>query len=169
MERAPRRRQRAPAKKTPRADGTCTLVRYTPEIAAEICERLAQGEVWSRICNTGRMPSYATLYAWRDRHPEFGEALARAREMAADYFADRVVEVAEGATSATASGDRIRVGALQWRAAKAFPPRYGRKAEDQVAPRKIILEVRKFEKAIGPDGKTYLREIPKLPEGGDER
>jgi hypothetical protein len=161
MATTPRRRQPAPANKKPRT----SYVRYSPKLGQAICQRLAQGEVWARICEHEQMPAYATLYSWRDRYPEFAEALARAREMAADFFADRVMEVAEGATSATASGDRIRVGALQWRAAKAAPHLYGRKAEDRVEPRKIIVTVRQFEKAVGPDGQTYLREIPKMKEG----
>lgn len=161
MAKTPGRRTTVPAKKTPRADGTCTLVRYSPDIGREICDRLANGERWSKICNTGRLPSYATFYDWLRRYPELAEYRAQACEMAADLFADQVLEVAEATTSATASADRVRIGALQWKAAKAAPHIYGRKAEDRVPIRKIIVEVRKFEKAIGPDGKTYLREIPK--------
>lgn len=164
MATTPRRRQPTPAKKTPRADGTCTLIRYTPEIGREICERLAQGERWSKICNTGRLPSYTTFYDWLRRYPELVEYRAQAREMAADLYADQVLDVAEAVTPATASADRVRIGALQWKAAKAAPQTYGRKAEDRVEPTKIIVEVRKFEKVTGPDGRTYLREIPKLGE-----
>lgn len=159
MATTPRRRGGVPAKTKTRA-----YVRYSPKIGKAICERLAQGEVWGRICANTQMPSYSTLYDWRDRYPEFADGLARAREMAADFFADRVMEVADTVTSGTASGDRVRVGILQWRAAKAAPHLYGRKAEDYAPQRKIIVEVTKFEKAIGPDGQTYLREIPKRKE-----
>lgn len=163
----PRRRAILPADKPPKGERR-TYVRYSPKIAQAICERLAQGEVWARISANDQMPAYSTLYDWRDRYPEFAAALNRAREMAADYFADRVLEVAEGATSATASGDRLRVGALQWRAAKAAPHVYGRKAEDRDRrePRKIVVTVRQFEKAVDAEGRTYLREIPRK-EGGD--
>lgn len=164
MATTPGRRAAAPAKKKLRKGRIRIYVRYSPKIAREICERIAEGGAWSAICKDERMPSYSTLYGWCERHPEFADALTRARLMAADRFADRVLEVADAATSATASGDRIRVGALQWRAAKAAPHLYGRKAEDRVEQRKIIVEVRKFEKVIGPDGRTYLREIPKLNE-----
>lgn len=164
----PRRRASAPAKKLPKRR-RMRIVRYSPKIAREICERIAEGEVWSRICQEEGMPSYSALYGWCERHPEFADALTQARVMAADRYADRVLEVAEGATSATASSDRLRLGALQWRAATFAPHLYGRKAEDRVPPRKIIVEVRKFEKVIGPDGQSYLREIPKLGDASDER
>lgn len=169
MATTPRRRTTVPAKKQAPKPGRIRIyIRYSPRIAREICERIAEGETWSRICKDERMPSYSTLYGWCERNPDFAKTLARARVMAADGFADRVLEVAQAATSATASSDRIHVGALQWRAAKAAPHLYGRKAEDRVEPRKIIVEVRKFERVVGPDGRTYLRDIPKLNEGDDE-
>lgn len=168
MAKTPRRRAPAPAKKTPRTGRIRIYVRYSPKIARQICERIASGEPWSKVCLDEAMPSYTSLYGWCDRHPEFAEELSRARVMAADLFADRVLEVAQAATSATASGDRLHVGALQWRAAKAAPHLYGRKAEERVETRKIIVEVRKFEKVIGPDGQTYLREIPKLNEAAND-
>jgi hypothetical protein len=161
-----RRRSAAPAKKKVRRDGTVVCVRYSKKIAREICERLASGEVWFRICNTGHMPSYGTLYDWRRRHPEFAEAYAQAREMAADLMADKALAVAEAATAGTVSADRLHVSTLQWRAAKAAPRRYGARAgaededgaENGEAPR-LIVEVRRFEKAQRPDGTFYTREI----------
>jgi hypothetical protein len=36
------------------------------------------------MCNRGRFPAVSTLYWWRDRHPAFAEALAQAREIAAE-------------------------------------------------------------------------------------
>jgi hypothetical protein len=168
MAKTPRRRQPAPAKKQPRNGRIRIYVRYSPKIAREICERIAEGGTWSRICKDAHMPSYSALYGWCERHPEFADALTRARVMAADGFADQVLEVAQAATSATASGDRLHVGALQWRAAKAAPHVYGRKAEERVEQRRIIVEVRKFQKVIGPDGRTYLREIPKLNEAAND-
>jgi hypothetical protein len=168
MAKTPRRRVSTPAKKTPRNGRIRIYVRYSPKIAREICERIAGGEPWSKICLDETMPSYTSLYGWCDRNPEFAEELTRARVMLADRFADRVLEVAEAATPATASAARVRIGALQWKAAKAAPHLYGRKAEDRVEQRKIIVEVRKFEKVIGPDGRTYLREIPKLNEAAND-
>lgn len=168
MAKKPGRSASAPAKKQPRADGTCTLVRYSPKLGREICDRLAQGERWAKICNTGHMPSYTTFYQWLRRYPELKEYRAQAREMAADLYADQVLDVAEAATPATASADRVRIGALQWKAATAAPHLYGGKAEARAEPRKIIVEVRKFEKVTGPDGRTYLREIPKLNEAAND-
>jgi hypothetical protein len=154
-----------PASKTVREDGTVVCTRYSKQITQELCERIANGECWHRMANTGRMPSYATLYDWQRKHPEFAEALAQAREMAADLRADRALEVAEKATAATVQADRLHVGALQWRAAKASPRRYGTRSDahddvEDAQPARLIIEVRRFEKVTRPDGSVYVREIP---------
>jgi len=158
-----------PPSKTVRRDGTMSYVRYSRKITREICQRLAQGEVWQKICNTGRMPSYATLYTWLRKYPDFAADYAQAREMAADLRADKVLLVAEEATTATVQRDRLRVGALQWHAGKAAPRKYGARAGDDGADeggaRRLIIEVRHFEVAYREDGTAYTRQIPKGDEG----
>ncbi len=162
-----RRTQVRLAGKTLRKDGTVNHVRYSKKVTNEICQRLAQGEVWHKICNTGRLPSYTTLYAWLGKHPDFAADYARAKEMAADLRADKVLVVAEEATAETVQRDRLRVGALQWHAGKAAPRKYGSRAGEndaaEGAARRVIIEVRHFEVAYREDGTAYTREI--LPDG----
>lgn len=170
MARKPRDwRRYAPASKTVRADGTATLVRYSRAVCDEICRRIAGGEVWHRIANTGSLPAYETLYAWRRKHPEFAEALAQAREAAAELRADQALLAAEEATPATVQVDRLKVAAYQWRAAKSAPKLYGPKAGEEAEgggePRRMIIEIRRFEKVTNEDGKVVLREV--FPEGQD--
>jgi len=156
------RRPAQPASKTVRADGTVTHVRYSKRVAREICERIAAGEIWFRICNTGRLPSYTTLYGWLRKHPDFAEGYAQAREMAADLRADKALAVAEDATAATVQADRLRVNTLQWHAAKAAPRRYGsRPGQDDGdgRPPELVIRVRQFERAWREDGAPYVREI----------
>ena len=169
---SPKRTQKRPAGKKVRADGTVTHSRYSKKLTREICRRIAGGEVWHRICNTGHLPSYTTLYTWLRKYPDFAEEFAQAKEMAADLHADKVLVVAEESTAATVQADRLKVGALQWHAGKAAPKRYGSRAGDDVveegAPQRLIIEIRHFEKAYRPDGTAYTREV--LPRGeGEER
>jgi hypothetical protein len=169
---SPKRTQTRLAGKKVRADGTVTHARYSKKLTREICLRIAQGEIWHKICNKGHMPSYTTLYVWLRKYPDFAEDFAQAKEMAADLRADKVLVVAEESTAATVQSDRLKVGALQWHASKAAPKRYGSRAGEDVAPegvpRRLIIEVRRFETAYRPDGAAYTREI--LPGGeGDER
>jgi hypothetical protein len=165
MAKKPAAKPSTPRKKTPNKDGVCTFARYSRSLGEEICQRIAGGESWISFCNTGRMPSYATLYAWRDRYPEFRAGLARARDMAADYRAERALQVAEAATSATVQADRLRVATLMKHAALGAPRRWGARAETQETPGETLtIYVRRFEKVVRPDGSAFVREIK--PEGG---
>ncbi|MGH6965599.1 MAG: hypothetical protein ACREE0_14055 [Phenylobacterium sp.] len=160
-----------PARKTPNADGSVMHVRYSKKVTARICQRIARGDVWYKIANTDGLPSYDTLYQWLRKHPDFAEDFAQAREIAADLRADKVLVVAEEATAATVQRDRLHVGALQWHASKAAPKRYGSRpgddGEPEGEPRRLIIEVRRFETAYRPDGSAYTREI--LPDGEEHK
>ncbi|HKP79730.1 MAG TPA: hypothetical protein VJU34_11465 [Phenylobacterium sp.] len=158
-------RQTPPRPKTPDELGQVTCVRYSVAVARKICARLAKGESWSRIANTEGMPSYSALYAWQKRRPEFAEAVAQAREIGADYCADKALEVAAAATKDTVQQDRLFVQTLMKHAALKAPKRWGGKGEAKEKPQtvEVVFRVRHFEKAIGPDGKAFVREIK--PEG----
>jgi hypothetical protein len=159
-----------PARKTPNADGSVTHARYSKKLTEKICQRIARGDAWYRIANTDGLPSYDTLYVWLRKYPDFAEDFAQAREIAADLRADKTLAVAEEATAATVQRDRLRVAALQWHAAKAAPRRYGSRAggdvEQEGEPRRLIIEVRRFETAYRPDGTAYTREILPDADGG---
>ena len=138
-------------------------VTYSEKLVDVICERIAAGEMWSTFAGTPSMPSYSALYDWRDNYPYCTGRLAQARDRAADAAADELVEVAREATAKTASADRLRVGALQWKAGKSAPHRYGARAEAAELPaRRLVIRVRHFEEVVGPDGARFIREI--LPE-----
>lgn len=162
-----RSRQTPPRGKTPNADGSVTHASYSRELCERLCDRIAGGETWRSFCNTDGMPSYSTLYAWRDRHPWFARLLARSRDIAADNRAEKALDVAEKATSATVTADRLHVNTLLWHASHGAPHRYGAKAAAAKAtktePRRIILEVREFVPVRRPDGKLITREI--MPDG----
>jgi hypothetical protein len=168
MAKGPRRGQPLPPTKQPDAKGRISVVRYGPKPAKAICERLARGDVWFKICNSEGMPSYTTLYAWIKKHPEFAEQVAQAREMFADACADKALITAEESAPSTVQCDRLRVGVLQWRAAKAAPRKYGSRAEeDGTGEQRLIVEIRRFERAERPDGTSYVREM--LPDFGRRR
>jgi hypothetical protein len=148
-----------------RKAGKPLVVRYSRKVATEICERLAAGELWHAICNTGGLPSYHAVYRWRKIHPEFAEGWEQAKEMAADLRADRALEVAAAATAATATPDRLHVTTLQWHAGKSSPRRWGSKGEADGADeaggggRRLVIEVRQFERAFREAGAAYVREV----------
>ncbi|MBU1377204.1 MAG: hypothetical protein KKE02_09940 [Alphaproteobacteria bacterium] len=142
-------------------------IRYGQTVALKICERLARGESLFQMANTEGMPCCSSFYVWQRRHPEFAEAVAQAREAGADYLAGRALEVAAASTKDTVQQDRLFVQTLMKHAALKAPRTWGGKggsAKEAPKPQQVevIFRVRHFEKAIGPDGKAFVREI--LPE-----
>jgi hypothetical protein len=148
-------------------------VRYSKAVTEAICEGLMRGETWGRICQQPGMPSYRSLYVWQKRHPEFAEAVAVARVASADLLADRALEVAQAATKETVQQDRLLVTTLMKQSQSADRKWGGGQAAAQPDPpqapqKRVIFYVRQFERVTGPDGKTYIREIPRLPSAAED-
>lgn len=164
--RSMRRPEKVARSKTPGGRGRAAHVRYGVGVASRICERLAQGEPWSRICSDEDMPSYSALYAWQRRYPAFAQLVAEARAQGADYCADKALAVAEAATRDTMQQDRLLVTTLMKRAALMAPGVWGGKgsgSKEKPQRVEVVFHLRHFEKVIGPDGKAFVREIK--PEG----
>ena len=107
---------------------------FTPELADEICSRLANGESLRAICNTDRddfIPSIGTVIRWVNENPKFQKQYATAREIQAETLADDIVSIADGPTdgddSIKTARDRLRVDSRKWVASKLLPKRYGDK------------------------------------------
>ena len=119
--------------------------RYTPELAAELCERLADGETLRSICRDEKMPDKATVLRWlADKTKvDFRDQYAHARDMQADALFDEALEIADDASgdwSTDKDGkkalnhehiqrSRLRVDTRKWAAGKLAPKRYGDKVQ----------------------------------------
>lgn len=69
---------------------------YTDEVAADICERLANGEPLATMCrDNDHLPAWRTVYDWMDARPDFAAAIARAREIGFDVIAAGCLDIAE--------------------------------------------------------------------------
>jgi hypothetical protein len=119
---------------------------YTPELAAAICARLADGESLKSICSDEAMPSKSSVYLWLQEKPKFSELYARAKEDSADALADEILEISDNAKNDwmqrhgkddagwVANGEhiqrsRLRVDARKWIASKLKPKKYGEKLD----------------------------------------
>lgn len=87
---------------------------YTPEIVAEICDRLCKGEPLEQICRDERMPSSMTIHSWCrgevNAVPEgVPKAIARAREVGYDAIANMARNVAAGREGSTGDVQRDKL------------------------------------------------------------
>lgn len=118
---------------------------YTPELANDICERIASGQSVVDICANDGMPDKSTVYDWLASKPEFADLYARAREQQADrYFAETIAIADDGRndTQLDEEGNvrvdhdhinrsRLRVDTRKWAAARLSPKKYGDKIQTE--------------------------------------
>jgi len=133
---------------------------FSPEIANEICERLAKGESLRSITGADRddfMPGQTTVYRWLEENEEFRKQYAHARERQADHYAEEIVDIADGrddwkptdaevaqAIVRDPQRDRLRIDARKWVASKLAPKKYGDKtilSGDDENPVKVVAKV----------------------------
>lgn len=143
---------------------------YTPEIAATICQLMAvDGLTLREIARREDMPDRATIYRWIEKHEEFRDQYARAREMLVDGWGDESLEIAddgsndwmerrnEDGSAAPPVVDhehiarsKLRIDQRRWMMSKLLPKKYGEKVDHTLA---------------GPDGapvvfKTIIEKKP---------
>ena len=117
---------------------------YTPEIAVEICERLATGESLRSVCRDDRYPHEATVRLWAMNDVDgFSTRYAIARDLGADAIADEIIEISDDGTNdwmdrqrpdgstervvdhEHVNRSRLRVDSRKWLLSKLVPKRYG--------------------------------------------
>ncbi len=105
--------------------------KYSDALTNDICEQLANGKSMVQICKPKHMPNRMTVMRWLndERHSTFAAEYARAREMQGDYMDDLILSTANACTTETATADRVKIGAYQWRASKLRPKIYGDKLD----------------------------------------
>lgn len=77
-----------------------TASKYTALLAADICQRIEDGETLTSICKLPGFPALSTVYDWEGALPEFAEALARARRRSAHTLADKCLDIINGTDKA---------------------------------------------------------------------
>lgn len=128
---------------------------YTPELAAEICKRLAAGESLRSICRGEGMPCDFTVRQWViDDHEGFATQYARARDKGLDALAEEALAIADTPVAGVKEvekldregkpyteitrGDmiehrRLQVDTRKWYLSKLAPKRYGERTAVEVS------------------------------------
>jgi hypothetical protein len=90
-------------------------------IAAEICERVCEGESLTRIGADPTMPSLSTIQAWRRANGVFDEEVRQAKEVMGERFCDVGWALAEAATPETAYLTHVKLTHARWMAGVMAP------------------------------------------------
>ncbi|MDP3854379.1 hypothetical protein [Phenylobacterium sp.] len=137
--------------------GPQKYVRLNRELAQRICDRIAQGESWSRMSGEPGMPSYATLYVWRKKYPAFGAQVEAAKLAGADWKFDQVWDIAQATPGEGVPQTKLKIDALRWQV--------GRRAAEAAAK---AAECAKSAKSDADDGRVILN-IRVVNFGDDDR
>ena len=132
---------------------------YTDELAALICEQIADGKSLRSICDAEGMPNRGTVFRWLAQSEAgdkiFSNQYAHARQVQADVLFEEILEIADEEVTmikrskhhpGTEDGDadvevvfdptavqrnRLRVDSRKWMAGKLRPKVYGEKIQTE--------------------------------------
>jgi terminase small subunit-like protein len=104
--------------------------KYSEALVDTICEQIAMGRSLVNICAELDL-SYSQVMVWLQKYPDFTDKYARAKEAQADWYADEIISVIDGAKSDRNEIERakVKIEALKWVASKLKPKKYGDKLD----------------------------------------
>jgi hypothetical protein len=84
-----------------------------------------------RICDQEGMPTRATVFSWMNKQPEFMNNYTRAKQEAADAYAEDIEDIAHEVRSGKLDPNAGRVAGdlLKWTSSKLKPKKYGDKLD----------------------------------------
>jgi len=107
---------------------------YLPEVAADICSLLANGESLRKVCERPGMPSKTSVFRWLAEHSEFRDQYAKATETRADAIFEEMFDIADEVAeeAAAVSKARLRIDTRKWALARMNPKKYGDKVSQEI-------------------------------------
>lgn len=118
---------------------------YSPEVAEQICDRLAEGDYLTEICDSEGFPSYKTVRRWIADNEDFAKSIARASEDQADYFRWRISKLNDGMNADNWQFRNAQIRNIQWMMGKIKPRAYGDKVDmnlsGEVALKRVVSDL----------------------------
>lgn len=116
------------------------FTKYNPNIALDIVERIADGELLSKITAPDAVPltiTKATFLRWVSTVPELQTAYAAAVQISAHAFEEKAIDKAERTALAPGSPQNVSAASLlisqyRWSAARRNPTKYSDKGNTQI-------------------------------------
>ena len=135
---------------------------YTDILAAEICERLADGESLRTICEAEEMPHKSTIFRWLAANKDFRDQYAQAREEQAANLADELFDIADDGSNdwmerrgedgetigwslngEAVQRSKLRLDTRKWYLSKILPKKYGDKLDLNHSGKLEVTEIKR--------------------------
>jgi hypothetical protein len=129
-------------------------VRVTKQLMIEVAERLAKGQSLLRICDEEGMPDYSAITKAVIRDQELYEIYRQGRVLQAEYYSDRINNLAESPLpskdeqgnpvdgrwlGAEIQRRKLEIETLKWTFARTQP--YGLRDKKEDAPQKSAITI----------------------------
>lgn len=124
---------------------------YSPELAADICSRLASGSSLRAICALEAMPCMSSVFLWLTKYPDFSDNYAKAQKERSSAMFEEMFEIGDEvkADPAEVSKAKLRVDTRKWALARMDPKKYGDKITQEVTgPDGGPVQVQKIERVV---------------------
>lgn len=114
------------------------------ETAAAICQAIREGRTLKSLHDDPDFPDLAVIHYWRRNNATFDEEIKLARKERAEYYHDRVLELADNTIPERdeIALAKFRADQYKWAAEKGDPGSYGNKIEhtgSNTAPTMVIV------------------------------
>lgn len=116
---------------------------YTPELAANVLERVANGETITKICAEKEMPSWPVVWDWIKHVQGFATAYAHAKEGKAHFYAESGVDILSEAPTTSMADVRKAEAQANYRLslAKCYDREtYGDKVQQDVNIKGVMIQ-----------------------------
>jgi len=129
-------------------------VRVTKQLMTEVAERLSKGESLLRICDDEAMPDYSAITKAVIRDQELYEIYRQGRVLQAEYYSDRINNLAESPLpskdeqgnpvdgrwlGAEIQRRKLEIETLKWTFARTQP--YGLRDKKEDAPQQSAITI----------------------------
>lgn len=107
---------------------------YMPEVAEDICARLADGESLRSICKRPGMPNIRKVFRWLAESEDFRHQYAKATEVRADAIFEELFDIADGVKedNPAVAKARLQIDAQKWALARMAPKKYGDRVTQEI-------------------------------------
>lgn len=117
--------------------------KFDLDTALVICQKIREGATLKQIGDDPDLPSLTVLHYWRRTNASFDEEIKLARKERAEYYHDKVLEIAEEVIDRDeVSVAKFKADQYKWAAEKGDPSSYGNKIEhsgSNTAPSIVIV------------------------------
>lgn len=117
--------------------------KFNFDTALLVCQKIREGATLKEIHDDPTLPELTVIHYWRRTNPTFDEEIKLARKERAEYYHDRVIQIADEVVDRDdVAVAKFKADQYRWAAEKGDPSSYGNKVEhtgSNTAPSIVVV------------------------------